>query len=158
MCVRLGRRGARDRVVRDSAASAALDGRRQLRRQGAVLVSASIPTLLLVYERRRHHHPRLPRSHFCRATDAVLAQCMGGAIVSRSGAVVGCAGWAKSVGPSSSRPKLFFFINNLPVTLKMRTSGCQTLECFAATLPTLGVYGRLVHVGETFSRFADLGL
>jgi len=33
-------------------------------------------------------------------------------------------------------------------------SGYQTLECFTATVPTQGVYGRLVHVGETFNRFA----
>jgi len=33
-------------------------------------------------------------------------------------------------------------------------SGCPTLECFVATLPT----GRLVRVGETFNRFADFGL
>ena len=25
--------------------------------------------------------------------------------------------------------------NNFPVTVKIRTSGCQTLECFIATLP-----------------------
>ena len=49
--------------------------------------------------------------------------------------------------------------NNFPVTVKIRTSGYQTLEeCFIATLPTAGVYGRLVHVGETFNRFADFGL
>jgi len=35
--------------------------------------------------------------------------------------------------------------NNFPVTVKITTSGYQTLECFIATLPTYGVYGRLVH-------------
>jgi len=44
------------------------------------------------------------------------------------------------------------FKNNFPVTVKIRTSGYQTLECFIATLPTWGVYGRLVHVGEHFNR------
>jgi len=39
--------------------------------------------------------------------------------------------------------------------VKIRTSGYQTLECFIATLPTYGVYGRLVHTDETFNRFAD---
>jgi len=50
--------------------------------------------------------------------------------------------------------------HNFPVTvkLKVRTSGYQTLECFIATLPTWGVCGRLVHVGETFYSFADFGL
>jgi len=38
------------------------------------------------------------------------------------------------------------------------TSGHQRLECFIATLPTYGVYGRLVHLAETFNRFADFGL
>jgi len=42
--------------------------------------------------------------------------------------------------------------------VKIRTSGYQTLECFIATLPTYGVYVRLVHIVETFNRFADLGL
>ena len=41
-----------------------------------------------------------------------------------------------------------------PFTVKIRTSGYQTLECFTATLPT----GRLVYVGENVSRFADFGL
>jgi len=36
-----------------------------------------------------------------------------------------------SAGPPSSRQK-----NNFPVTVKIRTSGYQTLECFIATLPT----------------------
>ena len=40
--------------------------------------------------------------------------------------------------------------NNFPVTVKIRTSRYQTLDCFIATLPTYGVYGSLVHVGETF--------
>ena len=31
------------------------------------------------------------------------------------------------------------------------TSLYQTVECFIATLPISGVYGRLVHVGETFN-------
>jgi len=44
--------------------------------------------------------------------------------------------------------------NNFPVTVKIKTSGYRPLECFIATLPT----GRLVHVGETFNRFADFGL
>jgi len=35
--------------------------------------------------------------------------------------------------------------------VKIRTSGCQTLECVVAKLATQGVYGRLVHVGETFN-------
>ena len=48
--------------------------------------------------------------------------------------------------------------NKFSVTVKIRTSGYQSLECFVATLPTWGVYGRLVHVGETFNRFADFGL
>jgi len=48
--------------------------------------------------------------------------------------------------------------NNFPVTVQIRTSGYQTLECFIATLPTWGVYGRLVHVAETCNRFADFGL
>ena len=46
--------------------------------------------------------------------------------------------------------------------MKIITSGYQnqTLECFIATLPTYGVYGRLVHarVVEAFNRFADFGL
>jgi len=46
------------------------------------------------------------------------------------------------------------FRNNFPVTVKIRTSGYQTLECFIAALAT---YGRLVHVGETFNIFADFG-
>ena len=37
--------------------------------------------------------------------------------------------------------------NNFPVMAKIRTSGYHILECFAATLPTYGVYGHLVHVG-----------
>jgi len=55
-----------------------------------------------------------------------------------------------SAGAPSSREKMFK--NNFPVTVKIRTSGYQTLECFIATLPTWGVYGRLVHVGENFNR------
>ena len=58
--------------------------------------------------------------------------------------------------PPSSKPNLKK--NNLLVTVKIRTSGYQTLECFSATLPTQGVYGCLVCVGETFNRFADFGL
>ena len=45
-----------------------------------------------------------------------------------------------------------------PVTVKIKTSGYQTLECFIATPPTQGVHVRFVYVGETFNRFADLGL
>jgi len=41
--------------------------------------------------------------------------------------------------------------------MKIGTSRYQRLECFIATLPTQGVYGRLVHVDETFNRFADFG-
>ena len=49
-------------------------------------------------------------------------------------------------------------IYNFPVTVKVRTSVYRTLECVVATLPTRGVYGRLVRVGETVNRFADFGL
>jgi len=40
------------------------------------------------------------------------------------------------------------------------TSGHQRLECFIATLPTYGVYGRLVHLAETFTdlQILDCGL
>jgi len=58
-------------------------------------------------------------------------------------------------GPPSSRKNFF---SNLPVTVNIGTSGYQTLECFIATLPTQGVCGRLVLVGETFNVFADFGL
>ena len=57
----------------------------------------------------------------------------------------------QSPGGPSSRQKI-------PVTVPIRTSGYETLECFIATLPTEGVCGRLVHVGETFDRFAEFGL
>jgi len=40
------------------------------------------------------------------------------------------------------------------VTVKIRISGYQTLECFIATLLT----GRHVPLGETFNRFAHFGL
>ena len=67
--------------------------------------------------------------------------------------------WAKSRGPptSAGAPEFqaFFEKNDcFPVTVRIRTSGYQTLECFTATLPT----GRLVHVGETCNRLADFGL
>ena len=61
-----------------------------------------------------------------------------------------------SAGAPSSRQKMFK--NNFPVTVKIETSGHQTLECFIATLPTQGVHVRFVYVGETFDRFADFGL
>ena len=48
--------------------------------------------------------------------------------------------------------------NNFPVTVAVKISRYQTLECFIATLPTKGVCGRLVQVGETFNGFADYGL
>ena len=38
-------------------------------------------------------------------------------------------GWAKSKGE-------IFYLFNFPVTVKIRTSGYQTLDCFIATLPT----------------------
>jgi len=41
--------------------------------------------------------------------------------------------------------------NNFSVTVKIRTSGYKTPECFIATLPTWGEYGRLVHAGENFN-------
>jgi len=63
-------------------------------------------------------------------------------------------GCAESRAPSSRKKTL----NSFPATMKIRTSGYQTLECFVATLPTYGVYGRLVYVGETFDKFADFGL
>jgi len=69
-----------------------------------------------------------------------------------SGAAMGWPGRAKSRETPSSTRK--FKKNNSPVTVKIRTSGYQTLECFIATLPT----GRLVRVGETCNRFADSGL
>ena len=62
----------------------------------------------------------------------------------------------KVPGNPNSRQKLFK--NNFPVTVKITTSGHQTPECFIATRATQGVYGRLVHAGETFNTFADLGL
>jgi len=63
-------------------------------------------------------------------------------------------GWAKSRSPRVPGKNLK---NLFPVTVKIRTSGYQTLECFIATLPNWGEYGRLVHVGETFHRSADFG-
>jgi len=57
-------------------------------------------------------------------------------------------------GPPTSTQ---FLKNNFLVTVKSLASGYQSRECFVATLPTKGVYGRLVHVGETFNRFADFG-
>ena len=41
--------------------------------------------------------------------------------------------------------------------MKSLASGYQTLSNVLSTLPTKGVYGRLVRVGETFNRFADFG-
>jgi len=67
------------------------------------------------------------------------------------GEAMGWAEWAKPRGPEFQAKKTK---NNFPVTVKIRTSGCQKLECFIATLPT----GRLVHVGKTFNRFAEFGL
>jgi len=55
----------------------------------------------------------------------------------------------KVPGNPNSRQKLFK--NNFPVTVKTTTSGHQTPECFIATRATHGVYGRLVHAGETFN-------
>ena len=55
-------------------------------------------------------------------------------------------------GRPSSRQKVFF--DNIPVSVTNRRSGYQTLECFAATLPTQGVYGRLVPVGCEFHKNA----
>jgi len=67
--------------------------------------------------------------------------------------------WAKNSGPSAGTPEFLAqkFKNNFPFTEKIGTSRYQTLDCFIATLPTQGVYGRLVHVGETLNRFADFG-
>jgi len=73
-------------------------------------------------------------------------------------AVRWATGWAKSCGRARVPGKTIYFRNNFLVTVKMRTSGYQTLECFIATLPTAGVYWRRVHVGETFNRFADYRL
>jgi len=55
-----------------------------------------------------------------------------------SGVTKGWAGWAKSrrprvQGAPSSMPKKSKIFS---LTVKIRTSGYQTLECFAATLPT----------------------
>jgi len=61
---------------------------------------------------------------------------------------------SKVQGPELQTKKIK---NNFPVTMKIGTSRYQRLECFIATLPTQGVYGRLVHVDETFNRFADFG-
>jgi len=54
-----------------------------------------------------------------------------------SGVTIGWAGWAISgnprvQGPPSSRQKNS---NNFSFTMKIRTSGYRTLECFIATLP-----------------------
>jgi len=57
-------------------------------------------------------------------------------------------------GPPTSTQ---FKKNNFLVTVKSLASGYQTLSNVLSTLPTKGVYGRLVHVGETFNRFADFG-
>jgi len=45
---------------------------------------------------------------------------------------MGWAGWAKSRGPSEFQAKMFK--NNFPVTVKIRTSEYETLECFIAAL------------------------
>jgi len=52
-----------------------------------------------------------------------------------SGVTMGWARWAKSSGPRVPG-QVCFFSNNFPVTVKITTSGYQTLECFIATLPT----------------------
>ena len=76
-----------------------------------------------------------------------------------SGVAVGWGGGQSPAGPQVQGPRVpGKKLNNFPVTVKTRTSGYQTLECFIATLPTAGVCGRLVHVGETFNRFAYFGL
>jgi len=71
-----------------------------------------------------------------------------------SGVTMRWTGWAKFRGPREQGPPISrqFKKNNYPVTVKMRTSGYQKLECFIATFPTDGC---LFHVGETFNRFAD---
>ena len=50
--------------------------------------------------------------------------------------------------PSAGAPSFaqFFKLNSRYPTVKITTSGYQTLECFIATLPTYGVHGRLVRV------------
>jgi len=71
---------------------------------------------------------------------------------------------APNVGALAFRAKIKN--NNFPVTLKIRTSGYQTLECIVTyTFFTSNhnsqlfmLYGRLVDVSETFNRFADFGL
>ena len=57
----------------------------------------------------------------------------------RSGYVaMGWAEWAKSRAHRVQGPRVpgHFFLNNCPVTVKIRTSGYQTLECFIAALTT----------------------
>jgi len=56
--------------------------------------------------------------------------------------------WGGQAGQSPGSPDfqaINLKKNNFPVTVKIRTSRNQTLECFVATLRN----GRLVHVGET---------
>ena len=63
---------------------------------------------------------------------------------------MGWVGWAKSTRAGALEFRQKDVKNNFPVTVKIGTSGYQTLECVIATLLTQGVYGRLVHVGEIF--------
>jgi len=95
-----------------------------------------------------------------------------------SGVAVGCAGWHSeghkcaisaemavwlcnclclysylhAVHGSQSSRQENLKKNNFPVTVKIRTSGCQTVHRNST------VCGRLVHVGETFNRFVDFRL
>ena len=78
-----------------------------------------------------------------RATDDSISSCDDGTWSGRrltSGSAVASAGWAKSRvrGPASFWQKNK---NNYLVSVKIRTSGCRTLECFIAALPAYGVCG-----------------
>jgi len=52
-------------------------------------------------------------------------------------------------------PGGYFKNNNFPVTVKIRTSGYQASNHSSQLFM---LRGRLVHVGETFKRFADFAL
>jgi len=91
----------------------------------------------------------------CHATTLAVCPC----VLISSGAAMGWAVGGQSpegppsAGAPSSRPKKFK--NSFPVTVKIGTSGYQTSN---RNSQLFMLYGRLVHVGETFNRFADFGL